>query len=104
MVLVIILIHSAHSVAGSKQVIAAAKLARVHDAIMAMPDQYNTHVGERGIKLSGQLARFETFCCLSRCVCSVAVSWPRSVSTLNHECVCCDSMQAVRSSALRSRG
>jgi ABC-type multidrug transport system fused ATPase/permease subunit len=32
---------------------AAAKEARIHDAIMRMPDGYNTVVGERGLKLSG---------------------------------------------------
>ena len=26
---------------------------QIHDAIMAMPDGYNTVVGERGLKLSG---------------------------------------------------
>ncbi|KAF9005379.1 Iron-sulfur clusters transporter atm1, mitochondrial, partial [Haplosporangium bisporale] len=34
-------------------VVAAAKMARIHDAIMALPDQYETKVGERGLMLSG---------------------------------------------------
>lgn len=36
-----------------EQVVQAAKLARVHDAIERMPLAYNTVVGERGMKLSG---------------------------------------------------
>lgn len=35
------------------QVVAAAKLAHIHDAIMKMPAQYDTLVGERGVRLSG---------------------------------------------------
>jgi ABC-type transport system involved in Fe-S cluster assembly fused permease/ATPase subunit len=31
----------------------AAKQAHIHDAILAMPEGYNTVVGERGLKLSG---------------------------------------------------
>ena len=39
--------------ATSEEVIQAAKMADVHDAIMRMPDGYDTQVGERGLKLSG---------------------------------------------------
>jgi ATP-binding cassette, subfamily B, vacuolar membrane transporter HMT1/ACLQ len=34
-------------------VYAATKAANIHDRIMAFPDQYDTKVGERGLKLSG---------------------------------------------------
>lgn len=35
------------------EVIEAAKKAQIHDRIMSFPDQYNTKVGERGLRLSG---------------------------------------------------
>ncbi len=39
--------------ATNKELIAAAKMANIHDFIETMPNKYNTNVGERGIKLSG---------------------------------------------------
>ncbi|MBE3560783.1 MAG: ABC transporter ATP-binding protein [Ktedonobacteraceae bacterium] len=36
-----------------EQIIAAAKMARIHDFIMTLPDGYDTWVGERGVTLSG---------------------------------------------------
>ena len=39
--------------ATKEQVEDAAKLARIHDMIMTLPDQYQAMVGERGLKLSG---------------------------------------------------
>ncbi|WP_456324794.1 ABC transporter ATP-binding protein, partial [Desulfonauticus submarinus] len=39
--------------ADKKKVIAAAKAAYAHDFIMQLPNQYNTIIGERGVKLSG---------------------------------------------------
>ncbi len=39
--------------ATEEEVIEAAKRANIHDYIMTLPDQYNTQIGERGVKLSG---------------------------------------------------
>jgi ABC-type multidrug transport system fused ATPase/permease subunit len=39
--------------ADDEQIIAAAKIARIHDFIMSLPDGYDTWVGERGVTLSG---------------------------------------------------
>lgn len=39
--------------ASREEIIDAAKAARIHDNIMEMPDQYETKVGERGMRLSG---------------------------------------------------
>ena len=39
--------------ASREDVIRAARRAGAHDFIMALPDGYDTHVGERGVKLSG---------------------------------------------------
>jgi ATP-binding cassette subfamily B protein len=36
-----------------EQVVAASKAAHVHELIAALPEQYDTAVGERGVKLSG---------------------------------------------------
>lgn len=39
--------------ASPEEVYAVAKLAGLHDAILRMPHGYDTQVGERGLKLSG---------------------------------------------------
>jgi ATP-binding cassette subfamily B protein len=39
--------------ATEEQILAAAKIARIHDFIMSLPDGYSTWVGERGVTLSG---------------------------------------------------
>jgi ABC-type multidrug transport system fused ATPase/permease subunit len=36
-----------------EEIESAARIARIHDDIMLMPDAYQTQVGERGVKLSG---------------------------------------------------
>jgi len=39
--------------ANAQKVYDVAKMAEIHDVILNMPNQYNTQVGERGLKLSG---------------------------------------------------
>ncbi len=39
--------------ATKEEVIQAAKMANIHDFVMGLPDQYDTFIGERGVKLSG---------------------------------------------------
>jgi len=39
--------------ASHEEVVAAARMARIHDFIMSLPDGYDSLVGERGLKLSG---------------------------------------------------
>ncbi len=39
--------------AGQAEIEHAARLAQVHDFVMRLPEQYETRVGERGLKLSG---------------------------------------------------
>lgn len=46
-------ISFARSDATAEEIVAAAKIARIHDDIIAMPDGYDTITGERGVKLSG---------------------------------------------------
>ncbi|XP_049822475.1 iron-sulfur clusters transporter ABCB7, mitochondrial [Aethina tumida] len=46
-------LHYGDLCADEEQVIQAAKMAEIHDSIMKWPQQYETQVGERGLKLSG---------------------------------------------------
>lgn len=39
--------------ASLEQIIEAAKIARIHESVLQMPEGYETQVGERGVKLSG---------------------------------------------------
>ncbi|MFK7967752.1 MAG: ABC transporter ATP-binding protein [Rickettsiaceae bacterium] len=39
--------------ASDEEVIEASKAAHIHDFILSLPEQYQTYVGERGVKLSG---------------------------------------------------
>lgn len=46
-------IHYGNLEATEQQVVAASQLAELHDTIQNWPNQYDTQVGERGLKLSG---------------------------------------------------
>ena len=39
--------------ASEAEILTAAKAAHIHDFVQSLPDQYETQVGERGLKLSG---------------------------------------------------
>ncbi|WMJ23658.1 ABC transporter ATP-binding protein [Paludicola sp. MB14-C6] len=39
--------------ASEDDIITAAKMANIHDFVMSLDDQYDTYIGERGVKLSG---------------------------------------------------
>ena len=39
--------------ASNEEIESAARAARLHDAVLGMPDGYDTQVGERGLKVSG---------------------------------------------------
>src|SRR6266581_4860760 len=46
-------IHYGRPTASPEEVVSAARAAHIHDFVMRLPDQYETRVGERGLKLSG---------------------------------------------------
>lgn len=46
-------ISYANNDAQEEDIVKAAKIARIHDDVMSMPDGYGTQIGERGAKLSG---------------------------------------------------
>jgi ABC-type transport system involved in Fe-S cluster assembly fused permease/ATPase subunit len=46
-------IHYGRTEASADEVIEAARAAHIHDFVMSLPEQYETRVGERGLKLSG---------------------------------------------------
>ncbi len=45
--------YGCKNTADNQQIVAAAKMANLHDFIDALPEKYQTKVGERGVKLSG---------------------------------------------------
>ena len=46
-------IRYGHPQASDEEVVAAAKAAQAHDFVMRLPEQYGTHIEERGVNLSG---------------------------------------------------
>ncbi len=46
-------IRYGHPAASDEEVMAAAQAAQAHDFVMRLPEQYDTHVEERGVNLSG---------------------------------------------------
>ena len=47
-------LHYGNMLADKEAVEEAARMADIHQAILSMPHKYDTQVGERGLKLSGQ--------------------------------------------------
>lgn len=48
--------------ASADRVFEAARMANLHDTIMSWPQQYETQVGERGLKLSGSFVVLRRLC------------------------------------------
>jgi ABC-type hemin transport system ATPase subunit len=86
-------IHCGHNVTCGCSMCASSQ---IHDAVMAMPDGYNTVVGERGLKLSGgekqrvAIARYglEPVAIFQSRLCNGSIIMCWSLVAVNHRCPC----------------